>query len=178
MNILDMVLQAQNGGATAQLARQFGLSEGQADKALRELVPALSGGIKRNLAQPQGLEDLEAALQRQDHSRYYDDAASLEREETVADGNAILGHVFGSKEVSREVASRASANSGVDSNLLKKMLPVVAALVMGSLNRGASGAGTDTSSGGMGDLLNSFLDADKDGSVVDDLLGMAGKFFR
>ncbi len=178
MNILDMVLQAQNGGATTQLARQFGLSEDQADKALRELVPALSGGIKRNLAQPRGLEDLEGALQRQDHARYYEDAKSLEREDTVTDGNAILGHVFGSKEVSREVASRASAKSGVDSDLLKKMLPVVAALVMGSLNRGASGAGAGASGGGMGDLLSSFLDADKDGSVVDDLLGMAGKFFR
>ena len=26
--------------------------------------------------------------------------------------------------------------------------------------------------------LSGFLDADKDGSVVDDLLGMAGKLFR
>lgn len=178
MNILDMVLQAQNGGAASQLARQFGLSDAQAESALRELVPALSGGIKRNVSQPKGMDDLVGALQRQDHSRYYDDAESLSREETVADGNAILGHVFGSKEVSREVASRASTNSGVDSDLLKKMLPVVAALVMGSLNRGTQGAGGVSGSGGMGDLLGSFLDADKDGSVVDDLLGMAGKFFR
>lgn len=27
------------------------------------------------------------------------------------------------------------------------------------------------------DMLSSFLDADKDGSALDDLLGMAGKFF-
>lgn len=30
----------------------------------------------------------------------------------------------------------------------------------------------------MMDLAETFLDKDKDGSVVDDLLGMAGKFFK
>lgn len=181
MNILEMVLASQNGGAVKQLGRQFGVGDAQAVDAIRQLVPALSGGLKRNIADPGGLDDLVGALERQDHGRYYDDPSSLEREDTVADGNAILGHIFGSKDVSREVATRAADRTGIDTATLKKMLPVVATLVMGALNRGAGdrlSPGGSQDAGVMGGLLTSFLDADKDGSVVDDLLGMAGKFFR
>ena len=44
-------------------------------------------------------------------------------------GNQILGHIFGSKDKSREVASQASEQSGVDSSILKKLLPIVAGAV-------------------------------------------------
>ena len=180
MNILEMMLSAGNGGAVSEVGRQFGLDERQVQNVMGQLVPALSGGIKRNLSQPQGLDDLMGALQRQDHERYLDQPDLLARDETRADGNAILGHIFGSTEVSREVAERTARTTGVDSTLLKKMLPVVAALVMGSLNKGAKASGSlsEGSAPGGADLLGSLLDADGDGSVVDDLIGMAGRFLR
>ncbi len=52
--------------------------------------------------------------------RAYDDTA-------VSDGNNILGHILGSKDVSRAVADRASANTGIDSGMLKQMLPCLPA---------------------------------------------------
>ena len=181
MNLFESLLQAQNGGGIEQLGRQFGVSNAQTEAALRQLVPALSGGIRRNVSEPGGLDDLVGALKRQDHERYYDDPRALEDQNTVADGNAILGHILGSKDVSRQVAARAAETSGVDSSILKKMLPVVAAMVMGSLSKGmgqSGGVQPGAGAGDMGDLLTSFLDADKDGSVIDDLLGMAGRFLR
>jgi hypothetical protein len=74
----------------------------------------------------------------------------------------------------------------VDSGILKQMLPVLASATMGAMEKsgfGAAGAMPGSQAvaeqgGGIGSLLNSFLDADKDGSVVDDLIGMAGKFLR
>ena len=87
----------------------------------------------------------------------------------------------GSKEVSRQVASHASQQTGVSSDILKKMLPVVATMVMGGLSKqsntgggalaGLLGGASKQQSGGQS-LLTSFLDADGDGSVADDLLGM------
>jgi hypothetical protein len=58
-------------------------------------------------------------------------------------GNQILGHIFGSKDKSREVASQASQQSGVDSSVLKKLLPIVAgAVAMHYMSkRGRSGGG-------------------------------------
>lgn len=182
MNILDMVLNAQNGGAAAQVGRQFGLNEDQARQAISQLVPALSGGLKKNVSQPGGLDSLISALNSGGHDRYYTDPSALEADEAVVDGNAILGHLLGSKDVSRRVAQKAASDTGMDSSMMKQMLPIVASLVMGAVNgkakEGGLLGGGSSSAGGAGDLLTSFLDSDGDGSMVDDLMGMASKFLR
>ncbi|MBK7469630.1 MAG: hypothetical protein IPI73_02305 [Betaproteobacteria bacterium] len=53
------------------------------------------------------------------------------RADDVNRGNDVLGQIFGSKDVSRAVAQNAAAQSGLDSSLLKKMLPMLAMLVAG-----------------------------------------------
>lgn len=184
MNLLGMLLDAQGSPALKQLTSSFGLSEGDAKNALSALVPALARGMQNNLAKPNGLEDLMNALARGQHQRYVDQPGAAAPQQVAADGNAILGHLFGSKDVSRRVAGHAAAQTGLDNALLKKMLPVIAAMVMGSLSK-QTGAGQGlpggladrTGGGGLGGLLTQFLDADKDGSVLDDLMGMAGKLF-
>src|SRR5262245_32502814 len=113
MNILEAMLAAQGGGTTRQLGQQFGLDEGQVSSALSALVPALTAGLQRNMSSPQGLEGLAAALGGGQHQRYVDDAVTLGQADTIADGNGILGHILGSKDVSRQVASQASAQTGI-----------------------------------------------------------------
>jgi hypothetical protein len=185
MGLLDMLLTNQGGGVVKQLAANFNISESDAQSAVTKLVPALSQGLRRNTSNSGGLEALIGALSGGGHDRYIDDLSRLGRQETVDDGNGILGHLFGSKEVSREVATRAASDTGLDSTLLKKMLPVLATLVMGMLSKQASSGGlgqltggSSGAGGGIGDLLGSMLDADGDGSVADDLLGLAGRFLR
>ena len=197
MNMIDSLLGAQGGAIVQQLGRQFGLDEQQASSALGALLPSLAAGFTREASSPAGLESLLGALAGGQHSRYVEDLQSLGRPDTVADGNGILGHIFGSKDVSREVANRASAQSGVGPEVLKQMLPVVAALVMGALARRQGGGAASTAGvsisglgglaglgggsaaqagGGLLDVLTPMLDADRDGSVVDDVMGMIGKF--
>ncbi len=105
--------------------------------------------------------------------------------DTITDGNGILGHLFGSKDVSRNVATRASANTGIGADILKKMLPMVASLAMGALSQKAAGSPMQGAqaqeqnqgqSSGLGGLA-SLLDFDGDGSIADDLLGIAAKKF-
>lgn len=194
MNLLQTLLDANGGEFVGQLSRNFGVDEAQAGAALRNLVPALAGGLKNNLGQSGGLEALLGALQSGQHGRYLDDPSQLGQPATVDDGNAILGHLFGSKDVSRQVAAQAAARTGLDASVLKQMLPVIAAMAMGALNKQAAGAGTQGlgSGGGIGGLLGgllggaagggaatgaggllgSLLDHDRDGSIVDDVLGM------
>jgi hypothetical protein len=173
MNLLEMVLGANNGLNVKQMAQSLGIDDSQARSGIESLIPALAKGLKRETASPDGLQCLLGALQSGNHQRYLDDPQSMARSETVADGNGILGHIFGSKDVSRRVAAQASERSGVDSGILKKMLPMVATMVMGSMSKQTSQAG---SSGAMG-ILGSMLDADDDGSVADDLFDLAKKFF-
>lgn len=180
MNILEAILSAQGGGATRQLGQQFGLGDDQVQSALSALVPALASGFQRNMTGEGGLESLLGALGGGRHQRYVDDAGALAAPETVADGNGILGHVFGSKEVSRRVAARAAAQTGIGEGILKQMLPIVAAMMMGSMSKRASQPSMPGASAPGGDLLNMLapmLDANRDGSVMDDVMGMVGKLF-
>ncbi len=101
-------------GAAQQRGRQFGLNEGQVSSALSALVPALAAGFQNNMSSPQGFEGLISALGGGQHQRYVDDPGVLGRADTTADGNGILGHIFGSKDVSRQVATRAAARRGLE----------------------------------------------------------------
>jgi hypothetical protein len=177
MDILSSLLGDQSAGVTNQLGRQFGLDPSQASAALTALLPALAAGLKTNAASSSGLEGLAGALASGGHQRYVDDLSTLGQPETAADGNGILGHIFGSKDVSREVARRASAQSGVSADVLKQMLPVVATLVMGALARRQVEAGPAAApGGGLLDMLSPMLDANRDGSMADDVMGMIGRF--
>jgi hypothetical protein len=112
--------------------------------------------------------------------------------EACSRGNGVLGKIFGSKEVSRTVSQDAAARTGLDSGLLKKMLPMLAMLVAGYMARRQSAAVQQVpQGGGLGDLLGgllgrgrsgapggglgAMLDMDGDGNPLDDILRMAGR---
>ena len=180
MNILDVVMSSGNGAAVRQLGSQLGLSEAQTASALAALLPALTGGVQRNIQSQDGLAGLASALSSGKHTRYVEDPTAMAELGTVDDGNKILGHVLGSKEASREVASRAAAQTGIGADVLKRMLPLVATLMMGAFSQrtGQGGSlGTAAGPGGLIGMLGGLLDQDRDGSVLDDIGGMMGRTF-
>ena len=180
MNILDVITNAQDGAAVRQLGAQVGLGEEQTASALSALVPALAAGFQRNLQTPNGLAGLVSALATGNHQRYIDDPAALSDQGAIADGNGILGHVLGSKDVSRDVASRAAAQSGLGADVMKRLLPLAATMMMGAFSK-QNAAGSvpalagSASGGGLVDMLTSLVDRDRDGSIADDLSGMIGR---
>jgi len=175
VNMFDMIKGAAGGMVMKQVAQQFGLNGNQAEGALRALLPAVSGGLKRNSAQEGGLQGLMSALQGGSHDRYLDDPSHLGRPETVQDGNAILGHLLGSKDMSRQVASHAAQKTGIDAGILKQMLPMVAAMAMGSLSKQSKepsvadalmgalsgGGGQSSGGGGLAGMVGSMLGGSK-----------------
>lgn len=174
-NILDVLLAEENKTALEEVQKNFNLSEKETRIAVEELIPALSRGLQKNTQEAPGMDDLLEALRTGSHSRYVEKPGSLGAPDTIKDGNDILGHIFGNKQVSREVANRASKKSGLSSSLLKKMLPVVATMVMGALSKKVIGTGAPASRKQSGGLLGSLLDSDRDGSIWDDVLGMAAR---
>lgn len=85
-------------------------------------------------------------------------------------GNQILGQVLGSKDNSRELASKLSEQTGVSSMIIKQALPMVANMIFSQIAKNFGGAKMQNASS-----LLSFLDQDKDGQIVDDILGFVGK---
>ena len=164
MSILETILKSQDGAMLKQLAGNFGIDEGQAGAAVAKMLPALTQGMKQNASQPNGLEGLLGALQGGNHSRYIENPASITDAATVSDGNSILGHLLGSKDASREVAATAARDTGLDVGILKKMLPMIAAMTMGTLSKqqGSGGALSDLAGAGSQGrgMLDSFLDKD------------------
>lgn len=171
--ILEMLMNAGGGGAVQQLSRQFGLSEDQTQGALGQLVPAVLSGLQQNTATEGGMGGLLSALSNGNHSQYVENPELLSQESTVAEGNGILGHVFGTKEVSRSVAGHAAEQTGIGTDIMKQMLPIVATMVMGSLSKQNSvAAGSETG----GSFLTSLLDQNRSGGIADDVAGMLGRF--
>ena len=183
MNIMNAILGAQDGQAVGALSQQFGLSQDQTVSALGALLPALAGGLQRNVSSQGGLEQLMGALTSGQHSRYLEDATALASPSSLSEGNAILGHILGSPDVSRAVASNAASSTGISPDVLKKMLPLIATLAMGALAKQSAAqrlqpgqAGQAQMSDNIGSLA-SFLDVNHDGSVADDVMGFVGKLF-
>ena len=220
INLLDMIMSAQNGQVAHQAGAGLGLNQQQSQSAIAALLPAISSALKQNTASPQGLAGLLGALQGGQHEQYLENPQMLGQPQTVNDGNAILGHLFGSKDVSRAVAGRASEQTGIGADVLKKLLPLVATMAMGSLSKQTKqptmqsaltgmamqhlmgGGNQSAGGGGLGGILNAvlggkakqqrqavqqqqqahqngmgmigkMLDADGDGSMMDDILKMA-----
>jgi hypothetical protein len=132
-SLFDILAQAQNGNGMQALAQQFGLSQQQAQSAVEALLPAFSQGLKRNTSDPYGLGSFMTAMASGQHAKYFEDASRAFSPQGVDEGNGILGHLFGSKDLSRAVASQAAQASGVSQQILQQMLPAVASMMMGGL---------------------------------------------
>lgn len=158
MDILQTLLNSAGGGALKQVGQQLGVDDSKVEGLLGKLLPALTGGIQRNAGAASGIESLQNALAKGNHQRYIDDPSALADQNTVDDGNKILGHLFGSKDVSRQVASQAAEETGLDLGMIKKFLPIVAAAAMGALSKQTSG-GSKLAGGGSGamGMLTSLL---------------------
>lgn len=139
MNLFDMLTNAQGGQGMDALARQFNLSQQQTQEAVEALLPAFSQGLKRNASDPYGIGSFLNAMANGNHARYFDDAQNAFSPQGMQEGNGILGHLFGSKDLSRAVAAQAAQATGLSQQMLQQMLPVIASMIMGGLFKQSTG---------------------------------------
>ncbi|ANT50114.1 DUF937 domain-containing protein [Mesorhizobium amorphae] len=132
-SLFDILAQAQNGNGMQALAQQFGLSMQQTQSAVEALLPAFSQGLRRNTADPYGLGAFMTAMASGQHAKYFEDATRAFSPQGLDEGNGILGHLFGSKDLSRAVASQAAQATGLSQQVLQQMLPAMASMMMGGL---------------------------------------------
>ena len=143
--LFDMIAGADNGRAMDLLARQFDISRQQAELAVDALLPAFSQGLRRNASDPAGLGAFLQAIATGQHAKYFEDAGNAFRPAGIDEGNGILGHLFGSKDMSRAIAQQAAQATGLGQDMLKQMLPGRASMIRGGWSKqttsGASQAG-------------------------------------
>ncbi|MEM7078639.1 MAG: DUF937 domain-containing protein [Pseudomonadota bacterium] len=177
MDLLNAIMDAQGGDAVSQIAKKLNISDSDAGNVIGQLAPALGRGLAKNAEASGGLDALLGALQKGNHQRYVDNPALATDDDGVNEGNKILGHILGNKDVSRQLASRAAEQTGVSDGLIKQMLPMIASMAMGALSNKTNEA--PESGSALGGLVGAFLGGGGGkNDMVDDLLGVAGSFLR
>jgi hypothetical protein len=201
---MDMMEMLRASGGLDAIAGQLGIPPEMAQAGAGALLPAIVGGFQKQSevagGGEGGLGSLIGMLGGLGGAGLADNVLGPQ-ETDVNKGNDILGQIFGSKDVSRTVAGHAAGQTGLDPELLKKMLPILAMLVGGYLSsRGGAQDGTQGGGGMLGSILGavlgggqqaapasgggligglgSLIDMNHDGNPLDDIIGMAGKLAR
>jgi len=159
----------QETGAIDSIAKELGVDPQMAKTGAAVLLPAILAGMGRSGAgQDAGATDAAGGLGSLGGLIGALGGASggglldlvLGSQPTPVDkGNDILGQIFGNKDVSRSVAEEAAGASGLSSDLLKKMLPLLAMAVAGYLAQqaGKGGEGAGGGGGALGGLLGAIV---------------------
>lgn len=148
----------QQSGAIQSMANELGIDERTARAGAGALLPAIVAGMGRSSAGSAGLGGLAGAILGGGGGGLLD--AVLGKQPTpTQQGNDILGTIFGNKDVSRSVAGEVAAMTGIDENILKRMLPILAMAVAGYMAKKASGADPSGPAGGgaLGGVLGSII---------------------
>lgn len=132
-----------------QVAGLLGTDRESARAAIEAAVPTLLAGMQSNAQAPGGAASLESALaQHQDGlAEGGVDAAQVD----TADGEKIVSHVFGGQQdqVAHQLAGTANLG-GVGSDLVRKLLPILAPIVMSYLANKILGGRNAQAGGGAG----------------------------
>lgn len=144
-----------------QLAGQLGVSEGDAEQAVRQALPVLIGGMNANAQDPAGAASLASALGDHDDD-LLEGGVDLSKVDTD-DGQKIVKNVFGDNQDQVIDALGGLGGSG-GGGISAKLLPMPAPLVMsylaksfgGGTQAGATGASA-AAGGALGDLLGGLL---------------------
>ncbi len=190
--LLDLLDSPMGKQLISGVAGQTGQSPEKAGSVLTMALPVLMGAMKRNASTPEGAQGLMNALSNKHDGSIMDNLSGLfgggVDDSVLNDGAGILGHVLGNKQP--QVQNALSQKSGLDAGSIGTILKVAAPILMGFLGKQAQQQNV-TSSNGLGDLLGgllgggdsntgnkqqslieSFLDSDGDGSILDDVAGM------
>ena len=190
---LEALLGLLQGQDLGQLAEQVGGNEGQVKNGVMAALPAMLTALSKNTGTEKGAQELNNALEKKHDGSILDNLSGYLSNPDLKDGAGILNHLFGNQ--TSNVANAVSQSSGLDTNGSMKMLQMLAPILMGILGQQkkqnnldakglgnltsmlASNFGSEAGTSGIMETVTNLLDANKDGNVVDDIMGMVGKFF-
>jgi hypothetical protein len=148
------------------IASKLGADEGEVNNAIRTLVPALVGGIAQNVeADDIDSSELESAVARKGASGLLDGGLSVDQVD-ANEGDQYVARIFGGND-SNAVASALAGTGAGGGDLIKKLLPLLAPIVLAYIGKqfaqksaGPADGATQTQTapgGGLGEVLGSIL---------------------
>lgn len=191
-SLIGVLLQTLGGSASGELSQQIGTNESQTKSALEIAIPLLIGALGKNAEEVEGAEKLDHALRRDHTGAVLEDVKGyVSKGGDRQDGDAILKHVLGSKRGKAEKGI--AQTTGLEESQAGALLEILAPVVLGALGKeqqeqglnagGLSGVlqqerqQTRESQSPIAALITDIIDSNDDGNILDDILGMAMRFF-
>ncbi len=187
--ILDLLNTDLGKTIISGVAGSTGQDTNKTSSVLTMALPVLMKAMQRNAATPQGAEGLMGALSGKHDGSILDNLGDLfgggVNPDVTNDGSKILGHILGGRQ--RGVEQVIGQKAGIDAGSVGSILKVAAPILMGVLGKQSRQQNVRQSSdlggllGGMlggnstqqeQSFLEKILDADGDGSMIDDVAGM------
>ncbi|MFL1011160.1 DUF937 domain-containing protein [Flavisericum labens] len=187
--ILDLLNSDLGKTLISGVSNQTNQPQNKTQDVLTMALPVLMQAMKRNASSPQGAEGLMSVLNSKHDGSILDNLGGLFSggvdDNVMNDGSKILGHVLGNKQP--RVEQTLGAKAGMDAGSVAQILKIAAPILMGVLgketrqNKVSDQSGIQSLLGGLiqgnspqqeQSFLESILDADGDGSVIDDVAGM------
>ena len=116
------------------IASKIGADEGEVNNAIRTLVPALVGGLAENVqANEIDSTELESAVAQQGTSGLLDGGVSVDQVD-AKQGDQYVARIFGGND-SNAVASALAGTGAGGGDLIKKLLPILAPIVLAYIGK-------------------------------------------
>ena len=160
---------------TSEIADKLGADKGDVDNVIHTLVPLLLGGLQHNSQDPEHASKIESAANSQAARGLLDAGGGVEQVDESA-GHQAVAALFGGNDTDQVAAALAQGGAG-NSDLIKRLLPVVLPMVLAYIGKQLSGGGAQTtaaqqaSGGGLGEILGNILGAGSKGGGLGDILG-------
>lgn len=190
--LTQQLLQQLAGEGVSQISKKIGADEKTTNAALSAALPLLVSALAKNTSKTEGAQSLTQALTKDHDGSILNDVPAYLENPAAANGAKILGHVLGSQ--TPVVEKGLAKGTGLNSGQVDQLLQIAAPLLLGALGKQQQQKGLDPnglsaflgsqhqqdqdSAPDLMGTLNTLLDADKDGSALDDVIGMAAKLFK
>ena len=146
----------------ADIAAKLGADQGEVSQAIQTLVPTLLGTLQENVqADDIDSTHLESAVVAEGESDLLTGGVNVDQIDQ-GQGNQLIASLFGGNDTNQVASALSGAGAG-GGDLIKRLLPMLAPIVLAyvgkqfSQKNAGAGAQAQGSGGGMGDILGSIL---------------------
>ncbi|MFO8147711.1 MAG: DUF937 domain-containing protein [Bacteroidota bacterium] len=183
-SILDLLNTYKGSEFISKAMDKTGESKDTITTTLGLVLPILLGAMKKNIQDEKGARDLNSALDDPKHGEeFLEDINHKNPSALTSEGGKILQHVLGSNQ--ENINKTLATTLGIKESSISDIIKMAAPLLMSVLASQKKEEKIETSgldnliesvmgSSGKFDssLISTFLDKNKDGSVIDDINGM------
>ncbi|MDQ4122670.1 MAG: DUF937 domain-containing protein [Acidobacteriota bacterium] len=189
-SLQDLLGQQQGEEAVGQISQQIGADPSSVQNAIQMALPAILGGLAQKAQQPETAPVIASAIE-QEQGGFLDNLGGLFGGSAVNPmlSAGILSTIVGNNQT--QVASQIGQKSGLSTGQVASILMLLAPIVLGYLGRRQTQQRLDQ--GGIFDMLNGYgqqaqqqpqtggwlsgmLDANRNGSSLDELAAMAMQY--